>query len=209
MTNPQPILMPNADFEHVPLHVHRILPQARLMDVWAVPLVGGGAGRTIADVLDLLSASQATDIRPMVRALFAVRELMGRVLGWDSGAGTSADSIPPSSYLHRLPPELLKHSLDEPGTPMGPVRVLYRLDDEALAEVINMTSHAFVCFALLPQDNSPDYLALLAVYVIKTQWWTPYYLALIEPFRRWIVYPSLMKTLQRRWQTLPQTGARA
>jgi hypothetical protein len=194
-----PVVMPNDDFQHIPLRAHAILHAARLMDVWAVPLRGGGPGRTVQDVIMMIENSSPTELNPGVRGLFWLREMLGRVFGWEAPRDAPPTPPAPQSYVHRLPPELAAASHLAPGTQRGPLRVLYQLDDELLAEVLNATAHAFVSFTLRPQDNSPDYLALVAVYVIETKWWTRYYLALIEPFRHYAVYPSLMRTFQRRW----------
>lgn len=200
---PTPLLLPNDDFTRVPLQVHRVFQHIqqtpRLMDVWAVPLPGGGPGRTIADVEALLRNSSPADINPVVRGLFAIREGLGWLLGWDPDPASTPASLPESSFAHRLPDDLGAASTVAPGTQRGMVRVLYQLGDEVLLEAINATAHAFVSFSLRPQDNSPDYLGLLAVYVIETKWWTRLYLGLIEPFRRYLVYPSLLRTLQRHW----------
>jgi hypothetical protein len=37
--------------------------------------------------------------------------------------------------------------------------------------------------------------------VRKTSWLTPLYMALIEPFRRFIVYPSLFRRVHDSWRT--------
>jgi hypothetical protein len=37
------------------------------------------------------------------------------------------------------------------------------------------------------------------VYVKKTSWLTPLYMALIEPFRRFVVYPTLFRQIRRAW----------
>ena len=37
------------------------------------------------------------------------------------------------------------------------------------------------------------------VYVKPVGWLTPLYMALIDPFRRWIVYPALIRRTQAAW----------
>jgi hypothetical protein len=37
------------------------------------------------------------------------------------------------------------------------------------------------------------------VYVGKTGWITPVYMALIDPFRRWIIYPAMLKNIRAIW----------
>jgi hypothetical protein len=96
-----------------------------------------------------------------------------------------------------VPDNLAAHSQETVGTPYGPVRVIYHLRDEVLLEVINATIHAFISLSL--EQTAGGYQSLLAVYAIHTHWWSRYYLLLIEPFRRWIIYPALIRTIQRRW----------
>lgn len=186
---------PNADFQHLPLRVHEILTEPRLLDVWAIPLAKGGAGRTLRDVLALIESNDPRAINPIVRGLFRLREVAGKLFGWDP---PRPPHPPTRSYVHRLPDDILAASLDTVGMTQGPVRVLYRLENELLGEVINATAHAFISLSLSTRDDG--YVAYLAVYVLDTHWWTRPYLALIEPFRRWIVYPALVKALQDRWR---------
>ena len=37
------------------------------------------------------------------------------------------------------------------------------------------------------------------IYVKSTSWLTPIYMALIEPFRRFLVYPAMFARLRRAW----------
>ncbi len=116
------------------------------------------------------------------------------MFGWDARETDRADR----SYLHHLTPALRARSRVEPGTPDGPFRVLYVLDRESLAELQNATVHAFLSAALVPTPGG--YRLYWAVYVKPVSWLTPFYMALIEPFRRWIVYPSIFRRLAKAWR---------
>jgi hypothetical protein len=35
--------------------------------------------------------------------------------------------------------------------------------------------------------------------VKPVRWITPAYIALIDPFRRWIVYPQILDTVRKQW----------
>jgi hypothetical protein len=37
------------------------------------------------------------------------------------------------------------------------------------------------------------------VYVCKAGWITRVYMALIDPFRRWIIYPAILKNIRAIW----------
>jgi hypothetical protein len=52
----------------------------------------------------------------------------------------------------------------------------------------------------VPWLESPDgYRLYFAVYVRPRTWVTPFYLGLIDPFRKWISYPALLKTIRATW----------
>jgi hypothetical protein len=85
----------------------------------------------------------------------------------------------------------------EAGTPDGLFRVVYRFENEVLLELRNRTAHAAVVSALA--ETADGYRFYFAVYVAKASWFTPVYMALIDPFRRWIVYPALLKNIRATW----------
>jgi hypothetical protein len=180
-------------FHGLPLEAHALLVDIPLRDVSAVGLPGGGPGRTMADVRALLPAGPLGAGGPLARALFAVRRGLGRLFGWDRPEHDDADA----SYLSRVSAEVRARSQVAPGTPEGPFRLLYLLDGESLVEIHNATVHAFLCAAL--REHAGGYRLYWAVYVKPTSWLTPFYMALIEPFRRFIVYPSLLAQIRRAW----------
>ena len=80
----QSMRVPRQQFRSLSLEVHGILSDVPLHDVTVVDLPGGGAGRTIADVRALLARENVRAATPIVRGLFALRALLGRLFGWDS-----------------------------------------------------------------------------------------------------------------------------
>jgi hypothetical protein len=44
-----------------------------------------------------------------------------------------------------------------------------------------------------------SYRFYFAVYVRQRTWITPFYMGLIDPFRKWIIYPSMLKTIRATW----------
>ena len=109
--------------------------------------------------------------------LAAVRVLLGRVFALDDQECTD----PVASSVHRLSEEDRARSLHEP-VENG---FLYMFEREALAEITNCTVHAFIAMALEPAE---DGLRLtVGIYVKQNRKITPYYMALIDPFRRLIV----------------------
>src|SRR5215510_14135620 len=180
------------EFRARPLRAHALLHDVPLEDAWAVPLAGGGTGRTIEDVRAVMTAGRAT-APALVRALFWLRFRIGALLAWDQPRPTwSADT-----FADRLSDADRARSLVTPGTPDGPFRLLYRFDDEQLAELRNSTVHAFASLSIRPAPQG--YVAYLGVFVRPVSRFTGLYMAAIAPFRRLIVYPALIRTMQKAW----------
>jgi hypothetical protein len=182
-----------ADFRRLDLRCHTLLSDVPLHDVWAIPLADGGPGRTIQDLRAVLQSDQRPPANAAVRALFALRWWLGRRFRWDDERHDS----PAASYVHRLAEADRRRSQVPPGTRDGPFRVLYVFGDEALSEIRNATVHGFLALALTHRGQ--DYVVYLAVYVKAVSRLTPLYMALIDPFRRFIVYPALGRQVQQAW----------
>src|SRR5262245_47204755 len=140
----QRMRIPREQFRSLSLEVHGILSDVPLHDVTAVDLPGGGAGRTILDVRAPLARENVRAANPMVRGLFALRALLGRLFGWDSDMYIHQET----SSIHRLSSDIKRRSALTPGALDGPFRVLYVLERESLAEVRNATVHAFLASVL-------------------------------------------------------------
>ena len=81
--------------------------------------------------------------------------------------------------------------------PDGLFRVVYRFENEKLVELINRTVQAAALSALVETANS--YRFDFAVYVRSVGRLTPLYMAAIDPFRKLIVYPSLLRSVRANW----------
>lgn len=182
-------------FRQKALYAHTFLADAPLHDVWAIHLNGGGPGRTLHSLQPLLRSQNIERVHPVVRGLFALRFALGKLFGWDDGA---PDVAPPSaSYLHRLSAADRARSLTKPGTMSNGFRVIYEFENEALSEIINGTVQAFSLLAMEPTPNG--YHVYWAIYVKNISWLTSVYMALIDPFRRILVYPIIIRQLERAW----------
>lgn len=182
-----------AEYRQLKLRVHELLADVPLHDVWQVELPGGGPDRSIADVRSLMNAKSLTDVNPVVRALFDLRRLLGRVFRWDSSFPTRRTE----SFLSRVPEQDRMRSLVEPGTADGPFTILYVHAREAVSEIRNTTVHAFSVLAL---ERLPSgYRLFWAIYVAPVGRLTTFYMALIDPFRRLLIYPALLRHLHRAW----------
>ena len=180
--------------------MHSFLADIPLHDVWAVDLPACGDGVTLSDFLRRArenksdKADAEIDRFPLVaRALFGLRFFLGRVLGLE----TEPKNAQVASFGNRLTVEDRARSIVEPGTPEGLFRVVYRFENEQLVEIQNRTVHAAALSALA--ERVDGYRFYFAVYVRARSWITPLYMGLIDPFRRWIIYPALLKKIRADW----------
>jgi hypothetical protein len=103
---------------------------------------------------------------------------------------------PEESLLSRLSERDRSESETAPGARVGAFLLLYQFRDEMLAEIRNATVHGWVCTALLPVGTG--YRLYLGVYVLPVSRLTRPYLAVIEPFRRFL-YPAMLERIRRAW----------
>ena len=181
------------EFRRIELRAHSLLAEVPLHDVWAVDLPGRVPGRTIADLRALLAAEGLRTANAVVDRLFAFRSWLGRVFGWDRAPARASEQ----SFLHRLPAADAASSLVPPGTLEGPFRVLFVSPRESIAEIQNATVHAFSVFALV--EHGPGYRLYWGIYVRPVGPFTAWYMRLIDPFRRLIIYPALLRHIRRVW----------
>ena len=128
--------------------------------------------------------------------MFKLRNALGDLLGWDN----EENRITVSSYAERLTKNDLEQSRVKPGTPlMGSFHALYEFEKEAVDEIINTTVHVFSLMAM--EKTADGYVVYWAIYVKNTSRLTPVYMKLIEPFRKLLVYPAIIKKLEQVWES--------
>jgi uncharacterized protein DUF2867 len=176
----------------VPLRVHAFLAGVPLHDVWAVDLPWPRAGITLDQFLRAASKPLLT-LSPIARMLLDIRLFVGRIFGWDRDSAASA----PETFATRLTAADRSRSLAPAGTRDGHFRVVYRFENEQLMEVINRTVHAAALSALV--ETASAYRFYLGVYVRSVGRFTPLYMALIGPFRKLVIYPSLLRNVRASW----------
>ena len=181
------------EYERIHLRAHSLLAGVPLHDVWAIDLSGHRPGRTIVDLRSLVSREKLRATNATVNFLFRLREWLGRVFGWDREPPQASEE----SFLHRLSAADRELSLVAPGTREGSFRVLFVSPREAISEVRNSTVHAFAVYALL--EGASNYRLYLAVYVKPVGGITVWYMRLIDPFRRLIIYPAVLRYLRAAW----------
>ena len=181
-----------SEFRACPLRVHALLHDVPLEDVWVIRLPGGGPGRTVQDLRAVMVAGRAA-APAVVQGLFRLRGRIGALFGWDH----QRPAWNAQSFADRLSPSERAQSLVVPGTPDGSFRLLYRFEDEQLSELRNATVHAFASLSI--RKTPGGYLAYLGVFVQPAHRFTRLYMGAIAPFRRLVVYPAIIRKVQRVW----------
>jgi Protein of unknown function (DUF2867) len=181
------------EFLDLPLRVHSLLRDVPLHDVWVVDLPGGREGITLQEFRSRSGAGRTEDIPYAAKALLQLRFLLGRIFRLDTPrAGQKS-----ASYIRLLSEADRVGSLVPPGSKDGFFDVVYVFQNEMLLEIINATVHAFSAQTLT--RTSAGYRLYWAIYVKPVRWITPAYMALIDPFRRWIVYPQILDKVREQW----------
>jgi hypothetical protein len=196
------------EFFAQPLRVHSFLAGVALHDVWAVDLPGVREGITLREFRRRPEwRDSAEQFTPATRLLLRLRIQIGRIFGWDS----ERSETPKGLFAERLTPEDRARSGVPAGTREGILggegnfRVVYSFANETLIEFVNRTVHAAALSAL--EKTPPGYRFYFAIYVSKRGWITPVYMALIDPFRRRVVYPAILSQIESNWTAAFEMGA--
>lgn len=204
--------LPSAAHESRPWRIREIAPDFTLEDVWALPVHGGA--EDFQALLELVASLDPADTGSLpTRVLWGVRDRLGSWFGLgrisapvERGRDDAADKLPipgtnETSLTDRLPDDLRNTAadLDFGSTPFTP---LYRTDVEFAAELSNQTVHGVMHLAWVEQSEG-RYQGQMAVYVKPRGLLGKGYMALIKPFRYWVVYPALMRQVERAWLSKP------
>jgi hypothetical protein len=187
--------LPSTAHTSRPWRIHELTRDFRLEDVWALPTPGGPDDFPRL-VQEAASFDPSQSSSRAVSALFAIRWKVGELLGWDgpeAGLGSRAPTL-----RDRLPVDLR----DPPSGPdfdALPFTSLYLLDDEWAAEIANRTMHGVMHIGWVP-DATGGYRGQMAVLVKPNGLLGTAYMAAIRPFRHLIVYPPMMREIERGWR---------
>jgi hypothetical protein len=179
-----------------PWRIHELTPDFRLEDVWALPTPGGPDDFPKL-IEGMRSGDPAQGGSPAARALWAIRWKLGEWFGWDDEDDGIGSRVP--SLRERLPADLR----DAQGPPFAalPFRSLYLLDDEWAAEIANKTVHGVMHLGWVPDGNG-GYRGQMAVLVKPNGLFGQAYMLAIKPFRHLIVYPQMLRRIERQWNDL-------
>ena len=172
-----------------------IAPDFKVEDVWALPVHGGPDDFPL--LLEVMSHLRSDDSPSRLsRILFGVRWKLGEWFGWDGEKlpipGESARSL-----TSRLPEDLrgTTGGADFGSMPFDP---LYKTAREAAAEISNKTVHAMMHLGWVDKGHG-DNQGQMAVLVKPRGHFGKVYMDLIKPFRYWVVYPALLRQIERAW----------
>ena len=199
--------LPNTVHTSRPWRIREIAPDFTVEDVWGLP--ADGTAEEFDEVVDWLASARAGDADSVAtRVLWGVRDVLGKWfgLGRISAAEESPGRLPipgtsETSLAQRLPDDLrgTADGIEFTSVPFVP---LYRTGDEFAAEISNETVHGVLHLAWVEQADG-RYQAQMAVYVKPRGLLGSAYMALIKPFRYCIVYPALLKRVEREWSARP------
>jgi Protein of unknown function (DUF2867) len=188
--------LPNTAHTAVPWRIHELTRDFRLEDVWALP-TPGGADDFPRLVRLMSSGDPSRGSSRAARTLWTTRWKVGELLGWDGPDGGLGTRV--TTLRDRLP-EDLRSAPSGPDFGALPFTSLYLIDDEWAAEVANRTMHGVMHIAWVP-DATHGYRGQMAVYVKPNGLFGSAYMAAIRPFRHLIVYPSMLRQIERIWRT--------
>jgi hypothetical protein len=197
-----------------------LAPDFELLDLWQVPLAADPArGEDFAAFLAVFLAAGVGRPRYPVRvrsvgdalhavrlaaaaSLFSLRHFLGRIFRLDEGRTMPIPGRSESRVRMRLEAEDRRRDLGTlPSVVASAFEPVYVFENEALLEIANRTIHALLHLSWVPA-RAGRYDAVIAVYVKSRGVGSRAYLALIKPFRHWIVYPAWIAHLTRTWEAL-------
>jgi Protein of unknown function (DUF2867) len=178
-----------------PWRIHELTRDFRVEDVWALPTPGGpdDFARLVAQAGTLDPERTSSHA---ARALWALRWKLGGLLGWDDPETGIGSRVP--TLRDRMPADL-REAPSGPAFDRLPFSSLYLLEDEWAAEIANQTMHGVMHLGWVP-DGAGGYRGQMAVLVKPNGLVGQAYMAAIRPFRHLVVYPQMLRAVERRWR---------
>jgi hypothetical protein len=177
-----------------PWRIHELVRDFQLLDVWALPTPGGPDD--FPRLVEIVASSDTNSDSQAAQALWAIRWKLGEVFGWDE---VDPDDLPDWQMLRDRLPQDLRDGPTGPEFAELPFEPVYLLDDEWAAEIANKTVHGILHLSWVP-DGHGAYRGQMSVYVKPNGLLGKAYLAAIQPFRHLVVYPPLLRRLERAWR---------
>jgi hypothetical protein len=194
--------LPDSAYTSRPWRIHEITPDFRLEDVWALPVHGEESD--FPALVQGIVAGDPSEGSWLARALWAIRWKAGELLGWDEAETGLGERVP--TLRQRLPGDLL----DAPGPDFDalPFTSLYLIENEFAAEIANRTMHGVMHLSWVA-DGTGRYHGQMAVLVKPNGLIGVAYMTAIRPFRHLVIYPQMLRVMQRRWHEEQDRGSPA
>lgn len=192
----------NAAYQAHPWRISAIAPDFKLVDAWQLPVEGGP--EDFDAFLQIMSNLNTRQKAPaVVRALFRLRDSMGRWFGWkDGGWDGNTEKLPipgcTETTLRVRLPEDLKQTVPASERCAAKFRAVYRTSSESAEELSNVTVHAIKHLVWVDRGDG-RYQGQMGVYVKPRGWFGALYMRLIGPFRRLLVYPAGVRLIGDAW----------
>jgi hypothetical protein len=185
--------LPSGAHASRPWRIHEFTPDFDIEDVWALPTPG--EKDDFPALVRGATALEPSESRSRaVSALFALRWKLGEAFGWDdddTGLGTRVPTL-----SERLPAALRETAPTQSSS--LPFKPLYLLEDEFAAEIANRTVHGVMHLGWVPAPGG-GYRGQMAVLVKRNGLFGAAYMRAIAPFRHLIVYPAIIREVEREW----------
>lgn len=187
--------LPTSEHTSLPWRIHEIAPDFRVEDVWALPTPGGPDDfPRLVEVFASFDPGRGSSTA--ARTLFAIRWKIGELLGLDKPDTGLGARVP---TLHGRLPADLRDGPSGPDPDQAPFAPLYLTDDECALEIANQTVHGVLHLSWVP-DGSGGYRGQMAVLVKPNGLLGSAYMLAIAPFRHLVVYPPMLRDIERMWR---------
>jgi hypothetical protein len=188
-------VLPHTAHTSRPWRIHELTRDFRLEDVWALPTPGGP--EDFPRLVALIAAGGPSQSSSRAaRTLWAIRWKVGELLGWDDTGSGLGSRVP--TLRDRLQADL-RDAPSGPDFDALPFSPLYLIDDEFAAEIANRTMHGVLHLGWV-RDEAGGYRGQMAVLVKPDGLLGTAYMAAIRPFRHLIVYPPMIRQVERAWR---------
>jgi hypothetical protein len=178
-----------------PWRIHELTQDFRVEDVWALP--ARGSRDDFPQLVERFARGSSSESPSLLaRTLFAIRWKLGELLGWDRAGSGVGSRVP--TLRERMPADL-RAAGPGPQFDSLPFSSLYLLETEWAAEIANATMHGVLHLGWVP-DTAGAYRGQMAVLVKPNGLFGDAYMAAIRPFRHLIVYPALLRQIERQWR---------
>lgn len=189
-----------------PWRFSEIAPDFELEDAWDLPARGGPDDfPELLRVMDSLDPSEGGSLP--TRVLWRTRELLGKIFRLDPDqTSTTGDEVVPlpipdsdeTSLAERLPDDLRGSVSQLPDRKDLLFTPVFVTEDEYVGEISNKTVHGVIQLSWIDRGDGV-HQGRMAIYVKPRGRLGRFYMKAIGPFRHLIVYPALMRQIERSW----------